>query len=75
LIVWGDRDSIIPVEHAHVGHELMPGSRLEIFEGAGHFLPIQMPEEFASVLADFIATTTPAVLDHAAWQVLLTSAR
>src|SRR5262245_37375843 len=34
LIVWGDRDPIIPVDHAYAAHELVPGSRLEIFEGA-----------------------------------------
>jgi pimeloyl-ACP methyl ester carboxylesterase len=75
LIVWGDRDPIIPVEHAHIGHELMPGSRLEIFEGVGHFPPLQQPERFVAVLEDFIATTEPARLDEARWQALLTTAR
>ena len=37
LLLWGDRDSVVPVRHALVAHEAMPGSRLEIFEGAGHF--------------------------------------
>ena len=37
LIVWGDRDGVIPVAHAHRAHEAMPGSRLEVFPGAGHF--------------------------------------
>ena len=60
MIVWGDRDAIIPVDHAHVAHELMPGSRLEIFEGVGHFLPVQEPERFVDVLVDFMATTEPA---------------
>src|SRR5262245_32522685 len=41
MIIWGDRDGVIPVTHAHVAHELMPGSRLEIIEGAGHFVPIE----------------------------------
>ena len=31
LIVWGDADPIIPVEHAHLTHEAIPGSRLEVF--------------------------------------------
>src|SRR4051812_25468926 len=30
LIVWGDRDRVIPVGHAHVAHDLIPGSRLEV---------------------------------------------
>ncbi|MBV8952063.1 MAG: alpha/beta fold hydrolase [Actinobacteria bacterium] len=62
LLVWGDRDRIIPVEHAHAAHAAMPGSRLEIFEGAGHFPHCHAPERFASVLLDFIRTTAPAAL-------------
>ena len=60
LIVWGDRDQVIPVSHAHVAHELMPGSRLEIVENAGHFLPFERPELLDRLLRDFLATTTPA---------------
>ncbi len=41
LIVWGDRDGIIPVAHGHAAHHAIPGSRLEILEGSGHFLPLQ----------------------------------
>src|SRR4051812_21428263 len=37
MIVWGERDPIIPVEHALTAHRLVPDSRLEIFAGAGHF--------------------------------------
>jgi pimeloyl-ACP methyl ester carboxylesterase len=74
LIVWGDKDGIIPVEHAHETHELMPGSRLEIFEGGGHFVPLQFPERFASVIEDFVATTEPARIDENHMQALLTGA-
>ena len=37
LIVWGDQDGIIPLEHAYNAHEAIPGSRLMILEGVGHF--------------------------------------
>ena len=60
LIVWGDRDAVIPVTHAHVAHELMPGSRLEIISGAGHFVPIEQPGLVAGLLRDFLETTEPA---------------
>ena len=36
-------------------HTRMPGSRLEIFEGAGHFPHLDEPVRFARTLADFIA--------------------
>jgi len=71
LIAWGDRDSIIPVEHAYAAHQLMPGSRLEIFEGAGHFLHVEQPARFAEVLRDFIESTEPARGDLTSYRELL----
>ncbi len=59
LIVWGDEDRIIPVEHAHHAHEAIPGSRLEIFEGTGHFPHADQPRRFADLLRGFIDTTEP----------------
>ncbi len=64
MIVWGDHDRIIPVDHATVAHELMPGSRLEIFSGAGHFPFNDDPDRFVRVLEDFIASTEEANLDQ-----------
>ena len=55
LIVWGTRDRMIPVWHATAAHEAMPGSQLELFEGAGHYPHLDEPERFAKVLADFVA--------------------
>jgi len=60
LIIWGDDDAIIPVEHAYAAHEAMPGSRLEILPGIGHFPQTEAPDRFIEILADFIATTEPA---------------
>jgi pimeloyl-ACP methyl ester carboxylesterase len=71
LIVWGDRDDIIPVEHAHRAHALMPGSRLEIFEGSGHFLHAEEPARFAALLAEFVAGTEPARSDIEAYREML----
>ena len=59
LIVWGDRDQIIPVAHARVAHEAIPGSRLEILQGIGHFPHVEAPDRFVAVLRDFLATTEP----------------
>jgi pimeloyl-ACP methyl ester carboxylesterase len=63
LIIWGGRDRIIPVEHARPAHEGMPGSRLELFEEAGHFPQLDDPVRFARTLEDFFAETEPARLD------------
>jgi pimeloyl-ACP methyl ester carboxylesterase len=63
LIVWGQRDRIIPVAHAQPAHQGMPGSRLELFEGAGHFPQLDDPLRFARTLEAFFAETEPARLD------------
>lgn len=60
LIAWGDRDEIIPVEHAYAAHELLSGSRLAIFEGAGHFLHVEEPIRFAELLREFVESSEPA---------------
>jgi pimeloyl-ACP methyl ester carboxylesterase len=61
LIVWGDNDRIIPVQHAYDAHEAIPRSRLEIFEGCGHFVHAEKPARLARLLRDFVATTDPPV--------------
>lgn len=71
LIVWGDRDDIIPVEHAYQTHDSIPESRLEIFEGAGHFLHAEEPERFAALLEDFIRTTEPGPVDRESYRRLI----
>jgi pimeloyl-ACP methyl ester carboxylesterase len=73
LIVWGERDQVIPVSHAHVAHELMPGSRLEVVPDAGHFLPIERPELLDRLLRDFMAGTEPADVSPQRWQEVLAS--
>lgn len=65
LIVWGERDRIIPVGHGWATADAVPGSRLEIFEDSGHFPHADHPERFTSLLEDFVADTDPAVFDRA----------
>jgi pimeloyl-ACP methyl ester carboxylesterase len=60
LIVWGGRDNIIPVSHAMAAHEAMPGSRLEVIEGAGHFPHAEEPERFAEIVTEFMRSTEPS---------------
>jgi len=60
LLVWGDADPIIPVEHALAAHRAIGGSRLEIFEGVRHFPHCEAPGRFVDVLADFVEGTVPA---------------
>jgi hypothetical protein len=57
LLIWGDQDRIIPVAHGYAAHDAVPGSRLEVLAGVGHFPQVESPTAVAEVLGDFIATT------------------
>jgi pimeloyl-ACP methyl ester carboxylesterase len=63
LIVWGERDRVIPVEHGRTAHDGMPGSRFELFEGSGHFPHLNRPLDFARLLGQFMDETEGARLD------------
>src|SRR3954467_8244282 len=71
LVIWGEHDPIIPVEHAHAAHRLVPGSRLEVFSEAGHFPHLDDPLRFVRLLTDFMETTQPARIDSASWKELI----
>jgi pimeloyl-ACP methyl ester carboxylesterase len=63
LIIWGENDPIIPRHHGEIAHEAMPGSRLELVDGAGHFPQVTHPIRVARLLADFIDETEPAAIE------------
>ena len=71
LIVWGERDGIIPVAHAHEAHRAMPASQLVIFEESGHFPHVEEPTRFLEALTEFLESTEAAELDGPAWTDLL----
>ncbi len=71
LILWGDRDPMIPVAHAHAAHAAIPGSRLELFPDTGHFPHRDDPRRFVRVLVDFMQSTAPADVDAERWNLLL----
>lgn len=57
LLVWSERDGVIPVAHAHAARRHLPGSRLVVFAGGGHEPHRRNAVEFADAVADFVATT------------------
>jgi len=63
MVIWGSRDPLIPISHAKIAHEGLPGSRLEIFNDAGHFPQLHDPVLFAQTLRDFIESTEPTRLE------------
>ncbi|HZQ32754.1 MAG TPA: alpha/beta hydrolase [Mycobacterium sp.] len=70
-LIWGEDDSVIPVSHAQMAHAAMPGSRLEVFEKAGHFPFHDFPDRFVEVVEQFIYSTEPAEYDQDVLRTLL----
>jgi pimeloyl-ACP methyl ester carboxylesterase len=75
LLVWGTRDPIVPFSHARRAHDAMPGSKLSLFIGAGHFPHHADRERFVAVLREFVDHTAPSVYRAADWRALLRQGR
>lgn len=58
LVIWGDHDHIIPLEHGYALADARPGCRLEVLPGVGHFPHVETPNDVVDLLDDFISTTT-----------------
>jgi pimeloyl-ACP methyl ester carboxylesterase len=71
LIVWGDRDRIIPLAHARAAKDAIATSRLEVIEGAGHFPHVEKPVRFAGALREFISETEPSTFDPEVLRTML----
>ncbi len=63
MAVWGDRDGIIPVDHAYAAQEARTDSRLEVLPGVGHFPQVEVPSVVVELIEDFIATGERRELD------------
>jgi pimeloyl-ACP methyl ester carboxylesterase len=68
LIVWGARDSIIPVRHGEDAHRAIPASRLEVFDDVGHLPQLECPGRFIATLERFLRETEPAEFDRDEWR-------
>lgn len=53
LLIWGDKDIIIPMSHGERAHELLPKSEFIVFRGAGHEPHRYDPQRFVDVLLEF----------------------
>jgi pimeloyl-ACP methyl ester carboxylesterase len=71
LIVWGERDRTIPIEHGRTAHEAIPRCRFETLPRAAHFPHLEDPDGLAGVLGDFLATTSPTHIDDSEWAAVI----
>lgn len=56
MAIWGERDGIIPVDHAYAAHKARTDARLEILPDVGHFAQVEAPNQVVELIEDFIAT-------------------
>lgn len=54
LLMVGELDRLLPPSASILIHERIPGSRLEILPGVGHFSSIEAPELFSQTLLGFL---------------------
>lgn len=71
LIVWGERDHTIPIEHGRRAHEAIRNSHFRTLPRAAHFPHLEDPEALASILREFLGDTEPCEMDDADWGALL----
>ena len=61
IVVWGDKDMIIPVEDADQFVSLIPGARKVIVEDTGHVPMLECPRTFNDCLEAFLRDPTDSV--------------
>jgi ANTAR domain-containing protein len=54
VLIWGEKDQIIPVEHRHEAQAARLGSHLEVLPEVGHFPHIEAPTKVADIIGEFI---------------------
>jgi pimeloyl-ACP methyl ester carboxylesterase len=57
MLVWAERDGVIPVAHALAARDHLPSSRLLVFPGGGHEPHRRNATQLAEAVADFVRTT------------------
>ena len=53
VIVWGESDRLVPVEHGRAYHDGIAGSQLIMLSECGHTPPFEKPQETAQLLGEF----------------------
>ena len=65
LLVWGDRDPILPVAGARQLAERMPDAHLHVMEGVGHCPMFERDAAFNALVAGFASTRPKSTTVHA----------
>ena len=60
LILWGQEDVVVPLYNATTFDEMIPDSKLQVFEGVGHLAMEEVPERTAAAIDEFLRLIQPA---------------
>lgn len=55
LIVWGEKDKLVPIRQAHIFKQKIKNSELVILPKTGHSPHLEAPEELSKVIFQFLA--------------------
>ena len=56
LLIWGDRDRILPPTHLEAARAAFPDAGWHLFERTGHMPQIERPREFAALVRPLLAS-------------------
>jgi pimeloyl-ACP methyl ester carboxylesterase len=59
LVLWGAEDPVLPTSLADPGRSLVPDCRVELVEGAGHFVHADAPARVNTLLLEFLRASLP----------------
>ena len=62
LIVWGEKDLLVPVADAHEFHERIAHSELIVYPDVGHVAMLEVPERFNADVREFLSSDRRARL-------------
>jgi pimeloyl-ACP methyl ester carboxylesterase len=57
MVIWGDRDLMVPVAGAERLAEQVAGTRVEVLRGIGHCPQVEDPDSVAELMLDFLTDT------------------
>ena len=71
LLVWGERDNTIPVEHGLAAHAQIPNSRFVTLSKAAHFPNLEDPQGLADALLAWLDETEPGLIEDSEWGTIV----
>ena len=54
LIIWGEKDGVLPIKHGYLGKEKLPNAKLKIMERCGHIPFFEKSDEFNELVLKFL---------------------